>query len=305
MRKWILAIPALLLAVAYFLPEQRVTQTTFLTDLPVQVVLRTLADTNRWTQWWPGKKINDTTYLIGEKAFIKSPVRVNGFSVTHANGTPSIRLDVDYQAAPGNQTSFQARTTFLFSDNPFKKIGQHFDYAGWKKTAEDFNDSLKSYFNNDENIYGFRIRKEKVPNAHYISVSSVYQDPPEQAGIDSLVAALREYADAQQATIVNQPIMHVIQDGGKHKIMVALPTNRELPSGNGFQYKQMILGFILVADVRGGPHKIRQCQEAMERYMMDHGQSSPAIPFQRMLTDRARVKDTSNWMTAVNYPVFN
>jgi hypothetical protein len=304
MKKWILAIPAVLLAFAYILPEQRTTLTSFASNLPAEVVLRTIADTNSWTRWWPGKKINDTTYQIGERVFIKSPVRVNGFSANHAGGNPTIKLAVDFQAAPGNQTSIRVSSTYLLSSNPIRKVRQYFNFGGWKTSAEVFSDSLKSYFTHPEKIYGFNIRRENVPDAHYISASAVYREPPAQTIIDSLLWELRQYVKEQQATIANQPIMHVIQDSGKYKLMVALPTNREIPSGKGFQYKQMILGYILIADVMGGPHKIQECQQAMERYMMDHGKSSPAIPFQRMLTDRAKVKDSSQWITAVNYPVF-
>jgi hypothetical protein len=304
MKKWIFGFVLLLTLGVFFLPASQTTETSFVSSLPAQVVLRELADTTRWSDWWPGQKINDSSYLIGQKTFVNGPVLMNGFTAKHGSGSPLIKLRVSFQPNPGNQSSFNISSAYLFSKNPFSKAVQYLDYLSWKKSARIFSDSVKSYFTHTEKIYGFSIRRENVPNADYISASLVYREPPAQATIDSLVTTLRSYANTQQATMVNQPIMHVIPDSGTYKLMVALPINREIPSGKGFQYKQMILGYILIADVQGGPHKIQQCQEAMERYMMDHGKSSPAIPFQRMLTDRAQVKDSSKWITAVNYPVF-
>jgi hypothetical protein len=59
-----------------------------------------------------------------------------------------------------------------------------------------------------------------------------------------------------------------------------------------------------VAEVKGGPHRIRACQEAVEAYVKDHRIQSPAMPFQRMITDRQREADTSQWITTINYPIF-
>lgn len=67
--------------------------------------------------------------------------------------------------------------------------------------------------------------------------------------------------------------------------------------------KQMMLGNIVVAEVTGGPAAIEKCRMAVQFYVNDFRKVSPAIAFERMVSNRL-TEDSSRWVTSINYPVF-
>jgi len=60
----------------------------------------------------------------------------------------------------------------------------------------------------------------------------------------------------------------------------------------------------LEIEVKGSNFKIREAQVQIEYYLTDYGKRFPAIPFQRLITDRSKVKDSTQWVTTLNYPIF-
>ena len=86
--------------------------------------------------------------------------------------------------------------------------------------------------------------------------------------------------------------------------MVAIPVNKILPETNRFLVKRMILGKILVAEVRGGRSRIDEGMQEMENYVKDHKLVSPAIPFEMIITNRQAESDTAKWVTRLYYPIF-
>jgi hypothetical protein len=66
----------------------------------------------------------------------------------------------------------------------------------------------------------------------------------------------------------------------------------------------MVLGNILEAEVRGGEAAVQNGIEELENYKEDHEKTSPAIPFQLLVSDRSKEPDTAKWITRLYYPVF-
>jgi hypothetical protein len=65
----------------------------------------------------------------------------------------------------------------------------------------------------------------------------------------------------------------------------------------------MVLGNILVAEVKGGVYTAEKAIEVLSVYANDKKRISPAIPYQSLVTDRMQVSDTSKWITRLFYPV--
>jgi hypothetical protein len=65
----------------------------------------------------------------------------------------------------------------------------------------------------------------------------------------------------------------------------------------------MILGYILVGEVKGGMVTVAAAEKRMADYAFDHQKTAPAIPFQSLITDRMQEKDTGKWITRIYYPV--
>jgi hypothetical protein len=98
--------------------------------------------------------------------------------------------------------------------------------------------------------------------------------------------------------------MNIFVEQGKFKVMVAVATDRILPATDRYMLKQMVLGNQLEIEVKGSSYKIREAQAQIENYLTDYGKTFPAIPFQRLITDRSKVKDSTQWITTLNYPIF-
>jgi len=86
--------------------------------------------------------------------------------------------------------------------------------------------------------------------------------------------------------------------------MVAIPTKSDLQSEGKFQLKKMVLGNILMAEVKGGVHIVMKGENELTNYMDDYKKLSPAIPFQSLITDRQLETDSSKWVTRLYYPIF-
>jgi hypothetical protein len=89
-----------------------------------------------------------------------------------------------------------------------------------------------------------------------------------------------------------------------YKTMVAIPiTKAILPASNQF-IKRMVKGNILVMEKKGGPFIIKSSQDMLAQFVSDHGLTSPAIPFQKLMTNRLTEPDTSKWITKFYYPIY-
>jgi hypothetical protein len=121
-----------------------------------------------------------------------------------------------------------------------------------------------------------------------------------------MVRELEKYIALQKSHVVNAPIVNIYTDNNKeYEVMVAIATDRDLPSNTQFFLKNMMLGNIMVAEVKGDRKKIDECIQAMKYYISDYKKSSPAIYFERLITDRLAEKDSTQWLTTINYPIFN
>jgi hypothetical protein len=93
-------------------------------------------------------------------------------------------------------------------------------------------------------------------------------------------------------------------DRTNYKVQVALPVNKKLPELGDISSKQMLKdGNILTAEVIGGLNKIDGAMEQFEKYISDYQRSIIAIPFQSLITDRSKEKDSTRWVTKIYYPV--
>ncbi|HLL44934.1 MAG TPA: hypothetical protein VK369_17410 [Segetibacter sp.] len=98
-------------------------------------------------------------------------------------------------------------------------------------------------------------------------------------------------------------MLHVRKTGNGYETMVAIPVNRLLESNRQFVFKRMVPGNILVSEVNGGVFTVQEARRQMDNYVEDNELTSPAIPFESLITDRLKEKDTSKWITKLYYPI--
>jgi hypothetical protein len=305
MKKWLLIIPAaFLLAAVFLLPGAQTLTEKFTVPMPLAATTRLLTDAHQWEKWWPGTRVNDTIFKTGERAFTIGTILLNGFDARSKEKSSDIRLNLRYLPLSSLETDFTLSSAYHFTGNRFNRIIQYPDYLRWKKAFGQFSAQLQDFFADTRKVYGFDIRKSKVPNSPHIALMQEYPEHPSWTEVYGLIDDIKQYVATQQAGVVNDPIMHIVVDEGRFKVMVAVATNRVLPSSGRFMLKEMVLGNVMVAEVRGGSDKVKECEIQMANYVRDYGKAAPAIPYLRLVTDRRKVTDSTQWITTVNFPVF-
>lgn len=301
----VLGIIVISIIIIFLLPTKKEYSQTMIVECPNNAVTRNISNVENWSKWWPGKKINDSNFIFKEKNIQINIILLNGFKATAINNDIATILDFQFSPLSGFSSQFIFKTVFEFSNNPLKKIVQYFSFYNEKEDYIFFMNSLKEYFSSIEKVYGFKIEQQKVPNWSYISTKQSYQKFPSVDEIYGLIDQVNQYILQQNSKAVNFPILNIHSDNNKeYDVMVAVATDQNLPSTDKFFIKNMMLGNILVAEVRGDYSKIEQCEQAMKYYVDDYQKSSPAISFQRLITNRHIEKDSTKWITTINYPVF-
>jgi len=191
------------------------------------------------------------------------------------------------------------------SINPFTRFSV---YRDTKRIQENLNTLLahiKTFIEKPENVYGFFIHKTMVSDSVLISTRRSFDHDPGPKEIDAMIQSLKKYISDNGAREQNYPMLNVMKlDSADYEVMTAIPVDRTLPDTKEFAAKYMLKkGNILESEIRGGPYTIKTAIDQLEIYRADHQYTSPAIPYQLLVTDRAKETDTSKWITKLYYPV--
>lgn len=303
MKRGILVISIVLAAGIYYLYSiDSPLQLSFQTSFPITATQRKITDLKTWKAWWPGKEIADSTYALEDQK-----LRVQHFTATSfelRETSTQILTTVSFIPYINSGTQFVLKGYYPLAQNPFKRLAQLSDYLKWKKEIKTLALKMHDHFTNVENLYRFNIQMKKVLNSPHISMTAEFDHQPSWHEVYSLLDQIRTYTRSIRHNVVDSPILNMYTEAGKQKVMVAYATDTILPSSGPFHLKQMVLGNILIAEVKGGQSRIDSCQEQILQYVEDYGKTSPAISYQRLITDRRKVSDSSKWITTVNFPVF-
>jgi hypothetical protein len=271
-------------------------------NMNFKAVGRHLTDVQNWPKWWPGAK----KYTLKDIDFRLDKIKLNSFELQLFFKTDSIKNYLQLVPLDSNKTAFSWGCEFESSKNPFKRWQQYFDAVNIKKTLQELIDSLRNYSDKAENVYGFRVEKVKVADSVLISTRNVFTHYPGEKEIDSMIQQLRNYISSQKAIEKNYPMLNVHQNGtNDYEAMAAIATERLLPATKNFSPKLVLKGGnILEAEFRGGPEAVKKAFSEFENYRADYNITSPAIPYQLLVTDRIKEADTTKWVTKFYYPIF-
>jgi hypothetical protein len=294
------------LLMALLLPSSRSYSFQSSSSVPTTAILRLLTDSAQTGRWWPDTSRKGPlwnweqgTYQVrqtfltqinleGDRNGIRSSIMISA----NASGPGSTLLTCTVQPMP----------TASLLWRPLQQLS----LMRQEREHARLMDTLSKFFGRADLVYGFRIEHQQVTDGTLLSLRQRFDHEPTAADIAGMVDAVRSRILSLGAKETNHPMLNVYrtEDGGI-EAMTAIATDREIQEDAPFSLKRMLPGGnILVAEVKGGPHRIRACQEAVDAYVKDHRMLSPAMPFQRMITDRHAEPDTSKWITTINYPVF-
>jgi hypothetical protein len=306
MKKILIALAFLLVfalaAVYLFIPAKIKIETTISLKAALPGVSRTLMDENNWKKWWPGEapfNYDKQAYSIRGKIFTV-------FDIDIYSGKDTISTRLALVPVKNDTITIDWHAEQVTSSNPFIRFSQ-FRLA--KQTEKNINailHSLKTFLQKNENIYGVDIKETLVKDSALISTRRQFDHFPNVQEVDSMIQSLKQYISQHNAIEENLPMLNVFELGNsRYEAMTAIPVDKALPKTNEFAPKFLLKGgYILEAQIQGGPYTIEKGLKELENYRADYKFNSPAIPYQLLVTDRAKEPDTTKWITRLYYPVF-
>jgi len=267
-----------------------------------------LHNMKKWRQWWPGQHSdsgNDSLFVYEGYTFKLSARYSDGGAIEIKSN--NISLETRIQTITENRDSITVNwdIVLLSGNNPFTRFSRYL-YAGkLRKSIKGVFNSLCQFAGKTENIYGFPVERTTFTEVILLAYRFKTDAYPTTEIIYNAVKKLRQYITSLGAEEKYYPMMNTRQvDISKYETMVAISIDKEIQPVGEFFISRMVpmKDRFLATEVTGGPAKIEQAHNAIEKYMRDHSLSAPAIPFEILVTDRNRETDSSTWKTRIFYP---
>ena len=273
-------------------------------------VFRHLINEGNWKKWWPSnsslttEKNLDGFYLNGY-VFKTGAKQLDRIEVIITRKDQSASSLMNWSAMSPDSIIMSWTTTLATSSNPISKINNYFEAKKLKQSMEQVVSNLKTFAEKKESLYGLHVIQTKVTDTILLVTKTVIKEAPTDAQVYSYIAMLRKYIAANKASETNFPMLNIgySKERKSYEVMVAIAVNKKLPGNNVIALKRMVAGNILYAEITGGQHTVKEGIRQMEQYVSDHQKISPALPFQLLVTDRIKEKDTAKWVTRIYYPI--
>ena len=266
--------------------------------------IRLLHDSIQWKKWWVGKQESNSIYSFNNRNYHFQQMTLPGIEAKTSIGDDSVSSFFHVYPYNVDSSHFEWSYVFAYSSNPFTKIKQYLELRSLKKDFKQFLVAAKPFFEDEKNTYGMKIETQRVKDSTLISLKKTFDHYPTTEEVYSLVTDVKNYIKAKGGEESNAPMLNIFSTtDNQYDVMVGIPTKADVAEEAPFIRKKMILGYILVGDVKGGMVTVAAAEKRMADYAFDHQRTAPAIPFQSLITNRMQEKDTSKWVTRIYYPV--
>ncbi len=309
MKKIVLLLIALIVLSAvvfyFFIPDKIIISKSAFVKANTAASYRSLSNTQNWFKLWPEKTaegtnrltLNGTDYVLRHRLY-------NLFFITLKKDKDSLTSQLLLVPLSNDSMSLEWRV-LPDSSNTKGKIRNYFTARSLQKDMGLILASMKSFLQNPKNLYEAGIKEVKVKDTVLVASRFTTTEYPSVTDVYNVVQKLKGYIEEKGAKETDYPMLHIDSAKGKYLTMVGIPTDTTV-DGNGkdIELKRMVLGNILVTEIKGGPGNIKNGMRDLELYINDYHRMSPAIPFQSLITDRSKQPDTTQWVTKIYYPVF-
>ena len=309
MRKLLLLLGVLLVVVFaafyIFIPAKIHFRKTMYIQTAPNSAARFLLAEKEWHKWWPEKKgiKNDSLFTFKEYEYAVNWKMISGDSVRIKTNDGYIHSLLNIIPINQDSTGFQWEGESTPETNIFKRVRNYFTQRKLQDDAGEIFTALKVYQEKDENVYGINIEHKMVVDTLLISTKKIFNTYPTTENVYEMIGALKTYISNNAVEQTNPPMLHVVQDSGLFKTMVAIPINKTIPNTDKFIIKKMIAGKILITETKGGSANAEATIKKVEVYMEDYHLLSPAISFQSLVTDRSKEMDSTKWVAKIYYPI--
>lgn len=297
------------ISVYIFFPKEVTSSKIEKINCSINSVNRFILVKDKWARWWPGTISNDISsnkrsFNYKGINYSISAQRYNSIIIkTTSNG---LSAEGTILFVPINLNSVQAEWVYSLktNSNPLSRLHLYNETRKRNKNEEDILQKMKAFLEDPEKVYGLKIGQEIVKDTILVTTKFSASDFPSTSKIYNKIDNLKSYISNNNAQETNFPMLHVWQDSGLFHTTIAIPVDKAISGNNIYALKRMVPGKILVTQVKGGPFIARDAIRRLGIFMTDNQLSSPAIPFESLITNRMTEPDTSKWITKIYYPVF-
>ncbi|WP_276479787.1 GyrI-like domain-containing protein [Paraflavitalea pollutisoli] len=269
-----------------------------------------LLDESHWKNWWPyyeadSSKPNNGTYYYNGHPFRAGKKFVSGIELIsdHAgDSTKGLLLFI-----PHGKDSVRITWELVVNagKDPITRMLRNKRSKQLQKDMSVILQKIATYVSNPENIYGIKVEHRRLSDSLLLMTRTNLPHDPTLTDVYNMASTLQQYAAKTGATVANAPMLHVRQtDRNEVEVMVALPINKVVNGAGRVEFKRMYPGNVLITEIQGGPYTINKAFQQLQQYAYDNQYTSPAIPFESLVTDRTKEADTTKWITRIYYPVF-
>jgi len=295
-------------AIYLFIPARLVVAREVLVRANSVGVYRTVANEKSWAKWWPGSmgaNIN-SSFLYNGYQFDVSNKIFKSVEVLIKNNEQEYSSAILFIPITRDSSLIRWEVPIENGNNPIKRLTNYFQARKIANTISNPLQSMKAFMETEENIYGLSVKQSMVVDTAFISTRTIFNHFPSTEEVYAMIDKLHSHVAKQNGKENGYPMLNIDSSGGvkEYEVMVAIATDRILPEAGDIKLKRMIQGNILVAQVTGGPFIVSNGLSQLNEYVRDHQKTPAAIPFQLLVTDRLKEKDTTKWVTELRYPVF-
>lgn len=300
-----------LIGIYLFIPvDIKFSKSVFIkTKLPV--ASRLLMDENNWVKWFSPDSVyalhtkpGNITFKFKNHNYTVENAMMNTVQVSISNNQKTINSLMSLVSIKEDSIAVEWKGEIDAGLNPISRLKSYKEAKELQRNMGDILGNLKAFLEKKENAYGFNIFQQQVVDTLLISTKYISDTFPSTVEIYSLINDLQKYISKEGAEGTNPPMLNIINESKSYRTMIAIPVNKIIPEKDNYVIKRMVPGKILMAEIKGGNYTAMQALKQLDLYIADNHLSSPAIPFESLITDRSMEPDTTKWITKIYYPIY-
>ncbi|MBS7563005.1 hypothetical protein KHS38_01195 [Mucilaginibacter sp. Bleaf8] len=262
---------------------------------PEQAVIKYVMHTKKWSNWLP----NANRKFIVQKSTISE---ITGRLLT---GNDTAESTVGYAVRDGRTIYLTWNAVVRTGVNPLKRVLLYQSRNNVVRRIDSILANAKQFLEDDRQVYGIHVQNAKIEDSIVLATKRMSKSALPLEEVYKAIKELRAYAVKTKADKAGYPMMNVTQLNTKaYLTTLAIPINKPVSSNNDFFIKKLVYNAnLLTVNVKGGNSRIKTALNQLSLYMLDNGYTSPAIPYEELVTDRVQTPDSSKWITRICYPV--
>ncbi|HEY1023850.1 MAG TPA: hypothetical protein VGE26_01695 [Sphingobacteriaceae bacterium] len=274
-------------------------------EVPEAAVTRLLLFNGGWKSWWPSEPAGNDVFSYGDVGFRVEKFTNSYVATAIKQGDLTVNGLLNFSAIDKNITVVRWQFDHALSLNPVWRIREYQKARNIERAMKAVLQHFQKFTGNKENIYGIGIEYSKVKDTVVAVISSTSREYPSTNAIYDLINSLLKHTQKMGIDKNGYPMVNVTRlENRQYSIMVAIPVKRKAQNFGNIRFKSLVPGNILIATVNGGKATVDHAMLEMSNYVRDMRHISPAIPFQKFISNRMTEPDTSKWITELYYPIF-